>query len=369
MKKIIYISGTRADYGLMREVLLAIREHPQLEIEIAATGMHLMPEFGNTIKEIEKDGFKIHRVEAVFEKDSQEAVIEFISSFLFKFLKKIKENKPDIIFVQGDRPEMLAGAIAGAYLSIPVVHSHGGDVSSTVDEITRHSITKLSHLHFPATEQSAQRIIKMGEDKSRVYVVGAPGLDAVLSQKLLSKEEITKKYGCPALLIIQHPVTAEIKHASKQMEETMEAVKEIKEEAVVIYPNADPGSREMIKVIEEYRKEPFIRIYKSIPRQDYLSLMKIAKAVLGNSSSGLIEAPSFNLKVINIGTRQSKRERAANVIDVGYDRNQIKGAFKAVSKIENSENPYGDGKTSQRIVKILADLEINKELLNKRLSY
>ncbi len=371
MKKILYISGTRADYGLIKETLLAIKEHPQLEIEIAATGMHLMPEFGSTLKEIKKDGFKIHKIEAVFQKDNREAMVKFISEFISKLLKKIKSIRPDIIFVLGDRTEALGGAISGAYLGIPVVHAHGGEVTSTIDEFNRHAITKFSHIHFPATKKSAQRIIKMGEDAWRVFQVGAPGLDSILSKKLLSKKEIAEKYNNPALLVVQHPVTAEINHASKQMRETMEAVKEIGEQTIVIYPNADPGSRKMIKVIEKYRKYPFIQIYKSISHKDYLSLMKTAKVIIGNSSSGIIEASSFNLGVINIGTRQEGRERAVNVIDVGYDRNQIKRAFKTISKkkLKNSKNPYGDGQTSQRIVKILADLDINKKLLNKRLNY
>jgi len=379
-RKILYISGTRADYGLTREVLFAIKKHPKLDIEIVVTGMHLMLEFGNTVKEIEKDGFKVHKVKAVYEKDKPESMVKFIGDFVLELLKEVKKIKPDMIFVQGDRVEMLGGAIIGAYLGLPVIHSHGGDVSSTVDEITRHSITKLSHIHFSATKKSAERILKMGENKKMVYFVGAPGIEAILKGKLISKKEISKKYNLdsqkPILLAVQHPVTSEIKDASKQIKATMEAIGELKYQTVVVYPNADPGGREMIKVIKKYRKYPLIKIYKSISHKDYLSLMKIADVLMGNSSSGIIEAPSFKLPVVNIGTRQENRERAGNTIDVDYSKNQIKKAVKKAlfdkrfkDKVRKIKSPYRRGNTSRKVVDILSKIEISEKLLNKKIAY
>jgi len=292
----------------------------------------------------------------------------------------LEKIKPDILLVLTDLGHTLAGAIAGAYMNIPVAHLHGGDVSGSVDESVRHAITKLSHIHFPATKKSAERIIKMGEEPWRVYTVGAPGLDSILSKKLLSQREIAKKYKLnlskPILLVIQHPVTTEVEDAALQMKETMEAIKELGYQTIIIYPNADAGGRRMIKVIERYKKYPFIKIFKSIPRKDYLSLMKITNVMVGNSSSGIIESPSFHLPVINVGARQIWRERADNVIDVDYNKNQIKKAIKKAlfeekfkEKVKKCKNPYGGGKSGIRIANILSKIKINKKLLQKKLTY
>ena len=360
--------------------MLQIRNQPGLEIEIVATGMHLMPEFGKTINEIKKDRFKIHPIYATYKKDNKESMVNFIGRFTLELLKKIKQIKPSIIFVQGDRAETLAGAMVGAYLSIPVVHTHGGDVTSTVDEIARHATTKLVQIHFAATKKSAERIIKMGEDPERVFVVGAPGLDSILNEKLLSKKEISQKYkldlATPVLLILQHPVTIEVEKAAQQMKETMEAVKELGLPAVVIYPNADAGGRKMIQVIENYRKYPFIRIYKNLPSIDYLSLLKRVNVMIGNSSSGIIESIAFHLPAVNIGVRQEGRERACNVIDVGYSKERIKEAVKKAiydkkfrENAKNCKNPYGDGRAGRRIAEILSKIKIDKKLLQKQITY
>lgn len=379
-RKILYISGTRADYGLIRETLLFFKKQAIFEVEIAVTGMHLMKEFGETIKEVKKDGFKVSKIRAVFEKDSKESMAEFIGKMIQLLTKKIEKIKPEIILLLGDRGEMLAGAIVGAYLTIPVAHIHGGDVTSTIDGITRHAITKLSHIHFPATKDSSERIKKMGEESWRIFKVGAPGLDSILKEKLFSGKEIAKIYNLdpkkPILLVLQHPVSEEVEKAGQQMGQTLEAIKELGYQGIIIYPNADAGGRKMIKVIGKYRKYPFIKIYKNISHKDYLSLMKVADVMVGNSSSGMIEAASFHLAAVNIGTRQEGRERANNVIDVDYDKNQIKRAIKKVlfdknfrKKLKKIKNPYGDGKTGKRIAGILSKIKINKKLLQKQITY
>ena len=380
MKKVLYISGGRQDYGPMRKALLLIKRDPNFRIEILATGMHFMPEFGKTITEIKKDNFKIHEIKTIYREDNKESMASFIGEFIVKATKEIKKIKPDFILICGDRPEILAGAIVGVYLTIPVVHVHGGDISSTVDELARHAITKLSHIHLAATKKSAERIKKMGEDFWRVFVVGAPGLDSILNKKLFSKKEIAKKCKLnlrePILLVLQHPVSIEIEDAAWQMKQTMEAIKELRYQSIIIYPNADAGGREMIKVIEQYRKYPFIKIYKNISHQDYLSLMKAANVMIGNSSSGIIEAPSFCLPVVNIGTRQKGRERAESVIDVDYNKEQIKRAIKKAicdkkfrEKVKKCKNPYGDGMAGIRIANILTKIKINKKLLQKKITY
>ncbi len=379
-RKILYITGTRADYGLMQSVLRKIEEHPKLELEIIATGMHLMPEFGMTINEIKKDGFKIHEIDATYGEDNKESMANFVGGFIQLLTKKAKEIKPDLILLLGDRGEMLAGAIVGAYLTIPVAHLHGGEITSTVDEFSRHAITKLAHIHLPATEKSAERIIKMGEDPSNVFVVGAPGLDSILNENLIEPAELSKKYNLdltqPIFIVVQHPVTTEVRAAHEHIRETLEAIVELRYQTILIYPNADAGGRGMIKVIKEYEKYLFINVFKNIPHIEYISLMKMATAMVGNSSSGIVEAPSFGLPVINIGSRQDGRERAENVMDVGYDRAEIISAIKKAcydegfkEKVKKCKNPYGDGKAGTRITDTISKIKINKRLLQKKLAY
>ena len=379
-RKILYITGTRADYGLMQSVLRAIEEHPKLELELIVTGMHIMPEFGRTINEIKKDGFKIHEIDATYKKDNKESMANFVGEFIQLLTKKVNEIKPDLILVLGDRGEMLAGAIVGACLAIPVAHLHGGEITSTVDEFSRHAITKLAHIHLPATEKSADRIIKMGEDPSNVFVVGAPGLDSILNENLIEPAELSKKYNLdsskPIFMVVQHPVTTEVRDAHEHIRETLEAIVGLRHQTILIYPNADAGSRAMIEVIKEYEKYPFIKTFKSIPHKEYLSLMKMATVIIGNSSSGIIEAPSFGLPVVNIGSRQEGRERAENVIDADYDKEQIETAIKKAlddgnfkEKVKKYKSPYGDGKAGVRIVDILSRIKIDKKLLQKRLTY
>lgn len=379
-RKILYISGTRADYGLMRELLFCIKKHHKLKVEIIATGMHFMPKFGRTITEIKKDRLKIHELKVIYRYDNKLSMVKFIGEFILALVKNIRKIKPDIILILGDRAEMLAAAIAGAYLMIPVAHIHGGDVTSTVDEIARHAITKLSHFHLATTKRSAERIVKLGEDPWRVHLVGAPGLDSILSKRLVSKERIAEKYNLdlskPILLVIQHPVTVEAEDTQRQIRQTMEAIKELGYQTIVIYPSADAGGRAMIKIIEKYRKYPFIQIHENIPHKDYLSLMSIASVLVGNSSSGIIEAPSFRLPVVNIGTRQYGRERTKNIIDVKHDKNNITQAIKKAvynrkfkEQVKNCKSPYGHGKANERVTRLLSRININKKLLQKKITY
>lgn len=378
-RKILYITGTRADYGLMRSTLYEIEKNPKLELELAVTGMHLMKEFGMTINEIKRDEFKIHKLEAVFEDDDKFSMANFVGKLIQLLTDLVKKIKPDIILLLGDRGEMLAGAIVGAYLNIPTAHLHGGEITATVDEYARHAITKLVNIHLPATKKSAERIMSMGEDPEHVFVVGAPGLDAIMNIDLINKEEIQAKYNLnlfkPLILVLQHPVTLESEKSSKQMLETLKAIQDLRYQTILIYPNADAGGREIVKVIKTCETLPFIKTFKTIPRKDYLSLMNVASLLIGNSSSGIIEAPSFKLPVINIGSRQKGRERASNIIDVDYNSEEIKRAIKKAlydknfrSQIMKSENPYGNGETALKVAEILSNIKLDKKLLEKRLN-
>ncbi|WP_292369157.1 UDP-N-acetylglucosamine 2-epimerase [Methanoregula sp. UBA64] len=375
-RKILYISGTRADYGLMRSVLRSIHNHPKLSLDIVVTGMHMMDEFGNTVEEIEKDGFRYHPIDIRYRNDTKESMALFIGEFLQDLVPMIHRLQPDIILILGDRGEMLAGAIAGVYLNIPVAHIHGGEVTSTVDDYARHAITKLAQIHFVATEKSMDRIIGMGEDVSRIFVVGAPGLDQILHEPLMNCDELAQKYQIdfsePVILVIQHPVTLESDKAPDQIRETIEAVVSLHYQTIIIYPNADAGGRAMINVIGEYDKLSHIHIFPNLPHRDYISLLKQVSVLVGNSSSAIIEAPSFGVPVVNIGTRQRGRERADNVIDAGNDRKSICASIDSAlhdfafrQKVKSCKNPYGDGNASKRISKILSEININEALLVK----
>lgn len=379
-KKIAYVSGTRADFGLMTPVLRAVRDSAKLEFQLYATGIHLMPEFGETINHVRKEFPEVAPIQAVFEKDTHEGMAKFAGDFLKKLIDVFSKDKPDFVLILGDRVEMLCVAVACLYLGIPTGHLHGGEKTATVDEVARHSITKLSSVHFPATEESAERIRKMGEEDRRIHVVGAPALDVILNEKLPTKEEICSKLGLNKkekfVLVTQHPVSEEIEDAALQMEETIYAIKEIGLPAVIIYPHADAGGRSMIEVIEKEKNNPLFHVFPSLEYKTFLALEREAAVWIGNSSGALIESSSFKTPVVNIGSRQFGRQRGDNVIDAGYDRNEIASAInkslndegykKQIAKIKN---PWGDGKTGPRVVGILENLQLDFALLAKRLTY
>jgi GDP/UDP-N,N'-diacetylbacillosamine 2-epimerase (hydrolysing) len=379
-RKILYISGSRADYGLMRSVLFRINSNPGMELHIGATGMHLLPDFGNTIDEICRDGFTCHRIDAVQERDTDESMALFIGCFIQRCVPLVMEIKPDLILLLGDRGEMLGGAIVGVYLGIPVVHIHGGENTRTVDDIARHAITKLSHIHLAATEESARRIVQMGENPETVHVVGAPGLEQINEIELLSAGEISQRYHLdlsrPVILVLQHPVTLEGEDSAYQMRQTLEAIRELGEQSLIIYPNADAGGRAMIEEIRRYEHHEGIQIFPTLEHRDFLSLLRVSSVLVGNSSSGIIEAPSFGLPVVNIGTRQDGRSRGENVIQSGYAKEQIRSAIEYAlhdtafrERTKKAKNPYGDGNSSHLIVDILERTPITQDLVQKRLAY
>lgn len=368
IKKILYITGTRADYGLMHSTLELLNENFQLEV--VSTGMHLMEEFGCSINEIKKDDFNLHIVNQTFLEDNEQSMSIFIGNLIRDLTEVMANINPDIVLLLGDRGEMLAGAIVASYLQIPIAHIHGGDISLTVDDKARHAITKLANIHFPATEKSALRIKQMGENPDNIYVVGAPGLDSIIKNKdNIDETYLKEKYGIKKdfILVLQHPVSAENKESAFQISQTLDAVTSTSYQIIVIYPNADAGGRAMINKINEYDVDS----YKNIPHDDFIGLLNIASILIGNSSSGIIESSSFKLPVINIGTRQQGREKASNVIDVDYNREEILEAIKYIESeeyseiLKNCDNPYGNGKSCENICNILKKIDINDKLLNK----
>ena len=348
IKKVAYLTGTRAEFGLMKLILEAIEAEKNMSLILMATGMHLMDEFGYTIQEVDKKFKAVKVIEAVFEKDDRRSMAKFVANCTQGAVKALIELKADAVLVLGDRGEQLAMAVAAAYLNIPLIHLHGGEETTTVDDKSRHAISQLADWHLPASKKARQKLIKMGVNKKKIVVVGAPGLDQTRQMKPAEKRDL--------IVVLQHADENESK-ASKQIKETLQAVIKIKLPIKIIYPNADAGGRAIIKVIEEYAEKypKTIKTYKNIAREQFLKLLSQARVLVGNSSAGLIESPSLGLPVVNVGPRQKGRERTKNVVDANYKARAIEKAVRKAlgMRLKNLKNPYGDGQTADRVIKFL----------------
>jgi len=386
-RKIGVVTGARAEYGYLRPLMRKIEESDKLELLLYVTGLHLAKEYGYTVQEIVENGFRITRtvdMDVRAENSDHDLAIS-IGKGISGFADVLGEDRPEILVVFGDRIEPLAATVAAVCLNIPVAHINGGDVGlGDIDDSTRHAITKFAHLHFTASKQSKERVLRLGEESWRVFQVGALSLDTILNEKPLPEEELRRKYGLSGksiILICYHPTTTEWLEAREQMRLVMEAVSDVVQEegmeAVIIYPNAYPGGYQIVNVINEYGgSHGNVHVFKNIPHLDHISLMSISSVFVGNSSSGIIEAPSLGLPYVCIGTRQQGRERANNVIDVGYSKEEIvAGVEKALSDeqfldlVRKRESPYGDGKARERIVEVLTKTDIDIRLLQKKIAY
>ncbi len=378
-RKIAVLTGSRGEWGYIRPVLRLIEQDPALSYSIIATHMHLLPEFGMTVHEIERDGFRVdEKIYMTFDGYNATTMTKSLACLLLELPTALARIKPDILLLAGDRGEQLMGAIAGLHLGIAVAHIQAGELSGNVDGIVRHSITKLAHIHFAANAEFAQRVRSLGEHDFRVFLSGAPLVDEIVQGVVTPAEELRERYRIsatePMILAVQHPVTEEESAAGVQVVETLHALLEIGWPTVFIYPNADAGS-ELIRSQLANMKRPNIRFFRNVPRQDYLGFMKMARVLVGNSSSGIMEAPTFGTPCVNIGRRQHGRPQAANVINVGYSRQQIAAAIRQatepafVEQARRAVNPYGDGRASERIVATLRDIEINARLLHKEMAY
>jgi GDP/UDP-N,N'-diacetylbacillosamine 2-epimerase (hydrolysing) len=380
-KKVLVVTGSRAEYGLLRPVMDAIQKSPRLELAVIATGMHLVEWHGMSVNEIEAHGFRIDdRVPMEPRDDSGEGMADAVGRGVQGLSAAIGRVHPDVMLVLGDRMEVLAAVIAAACMNVPIAHLHGGDASrGGLDESARHAVTKFAHLHFPATKKSAQRILKMGEDPWRVHVVGAPGLDSILGAKPLARGELGARLGvdiaAPYALMVQHAVTSEPELAGEQTRETLEALLASELPTMIIYPNYDAGGQAIVKTIEEYRSVSRFRIFKNLDHGVYLSLMKHASVLVGNSSSGVIESSSFGVPVVNVGIRQEGRERSTNVIDAPAQRRAILAAIRRATSpafrriAQRARNPYGDGRAGVRVAEVLAGVRFDKRLLQKSISF
>ncbi len=379
VKTICVVTGTRAEYGLLRWVIEGILQSHVLELQIIATGMHLSPEFGLTVQDIEADGYQVDRkVEMLLSSDTPVGVTKSMGLGLIGFADALAELQPDLLLVLGDRYEIFAAAAAAMIARIPIAHLHGGETTEgAFDEAIRHGITKMSHLHFVAAEVYRRRVIQLGEDPARVFLVGGLGIDNILRLKLLDRGELETtldfKLAPRNLLITFHPVTLEQDTSAEQMEELLAAVAELKDTGLIFtMPNADTEGRVLFRQIEDFcKRHPRARAYTSLGQLCYLSCIQHLDAVVGNSSSGLTEVPSFRKGTINIGDRQRGRLRATSVIDCKPERDSIRTALERLftaefqSQLASVENPYGKGGASSAIVETLEQLSLD-DLLKKQ---
>ncbi len=351
-KKILFITSTRADFGKLKPLMKALEEENNLEVHIFVTGMHLFPKYGNTGNEVKKCGFKnIYYYINQKPGDPMDAIIANTISGLSNYINLIK---PDLLTVHGDRVEALAGAIAGALNNILVSHIEGGEVSGTIDESIRHSISKLAHIHFVANDIAKKRLIRMGEKESNIYVIGSPDIDLMVSDRLPGLKEAKKYYEIPFdkyALFVYHPVTTNLHNLLRDFREVIEAIKESGKNYVVIYPNNDPGADIIIEELELLKNNKSFRIFPSLRFEYFLVLLKNCEFIIGNSSAGIREAPVYSVVTINLGSRQKNRYNYQSILNVKESKSEILTAInKAASVKIVPSNHFGDGRSTKRFV-------------------
>lgn len=372
MKKVCIVTGTRAEYGLLRWVMEGIRQSGSLELQVVATGMHLSPEFGLTYRAIEEDGFAIDRkVEMLLSSDSAVGVTKSLGLAAIGFADALAELQPDIMLVLGDRYEILAAATAALIARIPVAHLHGGELTEgACDDAIRHAVTKMAHLHFVAADEYRRRVIQLGEMPERVFNVGGLGIDNIFRLPLLERPELEESLkfclGERSLLVTFHPATLDRGQAGAQMSELLGALETLKNTHIVLtMPNSDTESRGLFDMVNDFvaARPDTRKAFTSLGQLRYLSCLRWVDGVVGNSSSGLLEAPSFKKGTINIGDRQRGRLRASSVIDCAPSREEILKALERLysadfqSVVRQTTNPYGNGGASERVVEILAGID------------
>lgn len=382
MKKICVVTGTRAEYSLLKPIIIGLKKE-KFKTDVVVTGAHLSPEFGLTFREIEKDGIEVtKKIEILLSSDTSVGISKSIGLAVISFAEYFSENKPDAVVLLGDRYEVLAAACAAMTAKIPIAHLHGGEITEgVVDESIRHSVTKMSYLHFTCTEEYRRRVIQLGENPERVFNVGAIGVENALKTPLLSKNQLEKnlhfKLDKQYAVVTFHPVTLEENTSERQIQELLKAIESQTEmEFIFTKANADPGGYIINKMIENYAKSHSNSILvDSLGNVRYLSAVKNSLMVIGNSSSGIIEVPSFRIPTINIGDRQKGRIQAKSIINCEPIQREIEEAISKaqtsqfLSQILDIDNPYGDGNTSEKIINILIEELICKKLELKKAFY
>tara|TARA_Y100001958_G_C21247687_1_gene579350 strand:+ start:5940 stop:7079 length:1140 start_codon:yes stop_codon:yes gene_type:complete len=379
MKKILIITERRADFSRFKPIIKLIQKDKKLDYQLIVTGIHLVKKYGYTINEINKEKFKIFSKFKMFDnkyflKNDGSEMVRAIGKVFLNISKLIKKSKPDLILSGFDIAANFAISVAGAHMNVPVAHIQGGEVSGTIDESLRHATSKFSNFHFTANKETKNRLIRLGEIPKHIYPVGCPSIDALLSENLLSNQSIIKKFKIDLkekfLLVIQHPVTSE-QNTLFQIKQTLSAIKNSNMQHLVVFPNNDAGSK---KILQEIKKTK-INYVPTLTLAEYRTLLGGKMILLGNSSSGVHEAASFKVPVVNIGSRQSGRYKPGNVINVNYNKKEIAKAIKKVNsksfykKIKKIKNPYGDGKSALKIIKIIKKLNLKNFNTQKKLTY
>ena len=383
MKKILAVTAIRSEYFLAKSLFRAIHSHPGLSLELVVSGAHLSPLHGETVHAVETDGFLIvARIESLLHSNRPAARIKGAALQLQVLAHVVDERRPDWLLAVGDREDPMLLALCGAYLHIPVAHYGAGDrVMYNVDDTVRHAISRLSHLMLTTNEDARQRLIRTGEQSWRVHNVGHSGLDRVRETPEMDRAALSAAVGMdlskgPFVVVIQHPLSSEVSEAGAQMKETLEAVCLLGLPALVIYPNSDAGSQDMIRVIEGYTGRSNIRVFPTLPDTTFVNTLRHAALLIGNSSLGLLEAPYLQLPVINVGRRQTMRMCAENVAFVSHHREEIVRQAQLVlyddvtrNRMHSCSNPFGDGHAGERVADLLAETPCDDRLLNKELEY
>lgn len=378
-RRICYLTGTRADFGLLAGSLRRLNAEPGVEVGLLVTGMHLSPAYGETVREVEASGLPVWaRVPVDIEARSPQGMARACAQVLAGATEALATQGPDLLLLLGDRGEMLAGAIAALHLGIPVAHLHGGERSGTIDEPMRHAITKLAHIHLVASEESRARVVRLGERPEHVHVVGAPSLDDLVAEAPAPREQVLAQLGLAPgsryVLVLFHPVVQEAGAAPQQTAALAQALREVAlaagRQVVWLAPNADAGSAAILAAMQAAHAQG-VQLRTHLPRPQYLQALRQADALVGNSSSGIIEAATAGTPVVNIGNRQRLRQRNGNTIDCGTEAAAIAQALRRALSMGRWEggNVYGDGRAGERIAQLLATLPLPRALLDKTNAY
>lgn len=377
-RTVAVVTTSRADYSHLYWVLRELQEHPRIELRLIVTAAHLAEEFGRAVEEIEADGFRVdERIECLAASDDDVGMAETIGTAVLGLAEALGRMRPDLLLLVADRHELLAPAAVALALRIPIAHVEGGEVSEgAVDDAVRNAVTKLSHLHFTPTEAARRRVLAMGEEEWRVHRVGAPSLDHLRRSRLPGREEIEKTLGVeldePSLLVAYHPVTI-ARDTLRETDALFAALERLPHQLLFVFPNADAGSRRLVRRARELcRSRDRAHLFVNLNPVVYWGLLRQVSAMVGNSSSGIMESPSIPLPTVNVGIRQQGRERAANVLDAAAEPEAILEAVETAldprfrQELQGLDNPYGDGRAAERIVEVLAEVPLGEELLLKR---
>ncbi len=376
--KILFLNGSRGEWGYIRPIINLCREQG-IDYSICATNMLLLPAYGSLVDELRRDGYNVSdEIHMSLEGHNHFTMAKSLGIFLSSFIDVLMRNRPDWIVLAGDRGEQLMGAVAATYTYTPVAHIQAGERSGNIDGVARHAIGKFVHLHFAANEDAAERLRKLGEEEFRIHMVGAPQLDELVRDDVATPAELEDRYGIseaePFILAVQHPVTEEMAEASSQVEKLCAALSRFAARKVWILPNNDAGSHAVRQVLLQNRNRDTL-VFENVTRRHYLGLLKKCQVIVGNSSSGLLEAPTFKTPAVNIGRRQADRVQGTNVINADFEIGSITSAIEKATSPEfassmlNCVNPYGDGHSAKRIIEVLQRTKVDDKLLIKRLTY